>query len=134
MFSHYLSGDDKNDKKNDKRVDFHTPKTSSTTAPITVPTSPEVPKKEAETSVGDGTYFSFELHKSEVFSKCSQVQIFLRYGEGGQKSSERERESERKGDRRRSEEGRGRDRGTQDKVLPKRERKRAKLERAQQNV
>lgn len=37
-----------------------------------------------ETSVGDGTYFSFELHRSEVLSKRSQVQIFLRCEEEGQ--------------------------------------------------
>ncbi|KAL7370286.1 hypothetical protein ABVT39_024945, partial [Epinephelus coioides] len=73
------------------------------------PPSPKIPREEAETSVGDGTYFSFELHRREVLSKRSQVQIFLRCEEEGQGSSERER------DRRRSEGGRGRDREAQEK-------------------
>ncbi len=95
----------------DEKVDFHackTPPTAALAAPVPVPPSPKIPRKEAETSVGDGTYFSFELHRSEVLSKRSQVQIFLRCEEEGQ-GVQRER------DRRRSERGRGRDREAEKK-------------------
>lgn len=74
-------------ERDEEKVDFHTCKTPSAVAlaaPVPVPPSPKIPRKEAETSVGDGTYFSFELHRSEVLSKCSQEQIFLRCEEGGQ--------------------------------------------------
>lgn len=87
MFPHYLYGDLYLRGRDDEKVDFHTRKTPSTAAlaaPVPVPTSPKTPRKEAETSVGDGTYFSFELHRREVLSKRSQVQIFLRCKEEGQ--------------------------------------------------
>lgn len=45
--------------------------------PYLYPLPPRHPWKEAETSVGDGTHFSFELHRSKVLSKRSQVQIFF---------------------------------------------------------
>lgn len=83
----------------DEKVDFHTCKTPTTAAlaaPVPASPSPKIPGKEAETSVGEGTYFSFELHRSVVLSKRSQVQIFLRCEEEGQ-GVQRER------DRRRSE-------------------------------
>lgn len=70
----------------------YTVSTAALAASIPAPPSPTMPRKEAETSVGDGTYFSFELHWSEVHSKRSQVQIFLRCEEEGHAgSSERER-------------------------------------------
>lgn len=80
LYDLYLRGRD------DERVDFHTLDFiyAALAAPVPVPPSPKIPRKEAETSVGDGTYFSFELHRSEVLSKRSQVQIFLTCEEEGQ--------------------------------------------------
>lgn len=68
-----------------KKVDLHTCKSVFPAAPASSAGEPLLPQDTAETGGNKrGRRFSFELHRSEVLSKHSQVQIFLSREEEGQ--------------------------------------------------
>lgn len=68
----------------DKKVDFHT--TTSCVAPVSSPRLSRYPRNKRRRGL------SFELHRSEVLSKRSQVPIFLRSEEEGRGRGRRGRE------------------------------------------